>query len=188
MTRCVILALDPGNTAGACIASINIVDRTHGPTPFFHGEDFRVESLFKVKQRQEPGVVSRFVETVGADSYVVAAESWSAGGWKSHKTLMGMGANWERWKTALLDQGVAERRIVRVLPREWRSAVLTRAKLTREQWKARAIDYVRREFGYEANDDAAEAALIALWASKDRESLRLGATASRKKLGMEGAA
>lgn len=180
--RCVLLAIDPGVKAGATIAEARIENRSpNGYTPSYLCEDFALRQVFTVKPGGEPRVARDFVDAIGPDHFLVAAESWTPGGWRSHASVVGIGAAWGRWESALESAGIPKRRIVRADPRTWRSAVLSRSRLRRDQWKRMAIQYVQTKYGLtKVSDDAAESICLAEWASKDRNALALMASRPRR--------
>lgn len=103
---------------------------------------------------------------------IVVAETWTAGrdGRDARmriQTVLGLGAAWQRWASALSEVGIPKSRILRVNMMSWRAKVLggPMARTTAE-WKALACRFVRARFGLETvTDDEAEALCIGVWAS-----------------------
>jgi len=78
---------------------------------------------------------------------------------------VGLGAAIGIWGREFRRAGGGAEREVRVSPNDWRSAVLGRMRLKREQWKALAVQRVRSLYPGISDDDQAEAILIGHWAS-----------------------
>ncbi len=157
---CVVLGVDPGKHSGWAI---------------YFGDHHRVGSFEGFRNgmwcgETEDGHRHVVGHAIGLADWahlplVVVAEKWTAGGWASHTTLLGLGAAWGAWQVALREARHPKRRIVRVYSQTWRAAVIGGRQRPTEQWKAAAQAHVLHRFGVEAGPDAAEAALIALWGS-----------------------
>jgi len=142
---CVLLAIDPGATAGWAL--------------FVAGVLREVGIAKKATQRQ--AVVQAAIDLAATEglSLIVVAEAWEAGGWKSHTAMIGTGAQWGRWQEQLEMVGHPVRRILRVTPQRWRSLVL------KARTKDAAVAYcaARWEGFVFATADACEAACVGAW-------------------------
>lgn len=155
---CVILGIDPGATSGWAIL-----------TP----ESSALCAGNATAPRLRCGTVNAgrnavivWAQEVAAEQnlpLIVVAEKWTAGGWASHTTLLGLGAVWGKWEAALSEAGHPKRRIVRVYPQTWRARVIGGRQRSTEDWKAAAQTLVKHRFDKHVSSDAAEAACIALW-------------------------
>lgn len=113
---------------------------------------------------------------INALPLVVVAETWSAGGWASHSTLLGLGAAWGAWRETLAEHGISARRVVRVLTQTWRAAILGGGnRRGGRDWKAEAIRWAERAIGAalvrRLTADEAEALCVASWGSRAGEVL-----------------
>ena len=143
---CVVLAIDSAQVSGwALFVSGELI--TAGVCKVDH------DAVVSIAQAQA---------TAHKLPLIVVAETWSPG-FKSHKTVLGMGAAWGIWTSALTRAKHPKRRIVKVLPATWRSAVLHRGRRGRDLWKAAAQSYVKQRYHVELSDDAAEAVCIGVW-------------------------
>ena len=102
---------------------------------------------------------------IGGPKVVVYAEKWTAGGWRSAASMMGLGAKWGAWEHAMEVEGIPARRVLRVYSQTWRAAILGGKQRSTEAWKATALSFCRLKWpgGEWMSDDAAEAACIALY-------------------------
>ena len=152
--RCVVLAIDPGKVSGWAL--------------FLCGRLIAVGTVRKASELQK--VIDDAQQLAHKESLrlIVVAETWEAGGWKSHKQLIGMGASWGRWALALELAGHPVRRIVRVSVQTWRSVVLGGART-----KHAAERYARARWPAFTfpTDDAAEAACQGAWGCQAGEVL-----------------
>lgn len=157
---CVVLGIDPGTTSGWAILvpeSLAIRSGREG-TPRLRCSAIDVGHGGVVDWAQETAC------SVGLP-LVVVAEKWTAGGWASHTTLLGLGAAWGKWEAALREAKHPKRRIVRVYSQTWRAAIIGGRQRPADEWKAAAQAQVKYRFGVECGPDAAEAVCIALWGS-----------------------
>jgi len=143
---CVLLALDPAATSGWGL--------------FLRGK--AVDRGLAKNAKERRAVVDQAQQLAEQESLplVVVAEGWSAGGWKSVKQLLGMGASWGRWAEQFEIAGVSRSRIVRVLTQDWRMVVLGGGG------KAAALTYAERRWpllGAGVTDDVAEALCVGDW-------------------------
>jgi len=151
----VILAIDPGNTSGWCIAENGAVHPEHAGT-------IAIDDGLAMA-----GIVAESF-AVAADAglpCIVVAEKWSAGGWLSTDTLLGLGASWGAWRSVLLDAKVPKSRIVRILPQSWRAGLGLRRISDGEDvetWKSTVQRYVLQTTGLALPHDASDAVGIAL--------------------------
>lgn len=155
MTKKIILSIDPGAISGWCI---------------WDSEKGYIESGFGKPQKIALDVVDRFVELTSDDcDKIVAIEKWTAGGWMSHKTLIGMGKNLAPWEMALEARRVPAKAIVRVYPQQWRSKVLGRRVGAKgDVLKAHAVMVGKHLLGMQRSElldhNQAEAVCISRWA------------------------
>ncbi len=148
----VLLAIDPGRVSGWALF-VDGVLREHGTAKDLDG------------RRVAMAAAIRAVFSMGGAGHIhVLAEEWSAGGWGSYKTLLGLGAQWGKWLALFEDHKIKKARIKRVPVDEWRKVIPFGAKrMNRDQWKAAARRTVQLEFGLDVSDDEAEAILIGWW-------------------------
>jgi hypothetical protein len=150
----VILGIDPGQSSGFAISEAGKI-RIAGTCS--HDDGLTMA-----------GIVAE-AHAMAADAgipCVIVAEKWSAGGWLSTDTLLGLGASWGAWRSVLLDARVPKKRIVRVLPQTWRAGLgLKRARDGDdvESWKATTRRFVSEACGLNLEHDASDAVGIALW-------------------------
>lgn len=139
------LAIDPAATSGWAL---------------FKGRDRAASGVARnVTDRFE--VIERWLDYAGENSLVrwCVAERWTPG-LPSHTAMFGIGANWGRWLECIERTGYREDWILRLEPREWRTAVGIRAR-GREHAKAAAREAFWYDTGERAEtDDEAEAYLI----------------------------
>lgn len=156
-SRLCTLAIDPAATSGWAI---------------FEGKA-RVTSGVTRCAADRLHVVDQWSEHATANGLVrfVVAEKWTPG-MPSHSVMFGTGAAWGRWLERLEDSGYREDWILRLEPRQWRTAVGIRAR-GREHAKKAAMEAFWYETGERAEtDDEAEAFLI----GKAAFALHLAAT------------
>lgn len=154
---CVVLGIDPGATSGWAVV--------------LRGEPTGAIGIARTAIDRHHAIMSA-IQIADRNSLplVVVAEKWSAGGWASHTTLLGLGAAWGAWREALVECGVSERRVVRVLTQTWRAAVLGGGnRRGGRDWKREAVEWARRALGREVGPDAAEALAIAVWGARAGE-------------------
>ncbi len=152
--RCAILAIDPGKASGW---SIWLAGRIVTWGPCDPGSELSIVEAARTYERDE------------SLPLVVVAEKWSAGGWRSAASMIGLGAQWGRWEGALRLAGHPMRRVVRVYPQTWRSAMLRPGKrgVTSEEWKhlaATRAGWVTSEIM--ADHNVADAVCIGEWATR----------------------
>jgi len=158
---CVILSIDSGKQSGWAI-------RKRGKL---------VDSGTAVTWKDRSRVVSLAQEHESKLSpLIVVFEDWSPGGWKSHKTMFGMGVPKGRWLEWLDVANHPGSRVTKVQVGEWRRWILgkryTNAK--REQIKPVAIAHVKSvESKVVMSDNEAEAICIGLWAERAQEIYEL---------------
>lgn len=108
-----------------------------------------------------------------ADSYrlppIVVAETWTPG--LPHKAAQSLSARWGLWWAEILrleeQYQSFQPHIIRVEPNVWRDAILGRKRSrNRDQLKAEAIAYIRMRFGYNVDDNVAEAVAIGLYGAQ----------------------
>lgn len=161
---CVVLAIDPGKASGwavfvcgRCVAS--------GVASGHDGRMLAVELADVEAARAKLPLV-------------VVAEKWSAGGWASHTAMIGLGASWGDWRTALGIGGVPASRVVRVLPQTWRARVIGSPRGARsDALKRMSMMRAAKEVGHVADDNEADAICIGIWATRAPE---VGAVAAKK--------
>lgn len=182
----VILAIDPGATSGWCVLVPEAQNRT---AP-------RVEAGIATTATHRDAVVRlglAFANERDRD-LIVVAETWKIPkpqpGEKRRafgaQTAAGLGASWGRWLADLERAGIRPRSVMRVDTGTWRARVIggSRARSTAD-WKRAAQFRARALFAtsHDLEDDAAEAACIALWAERAGEvGLALPATTLRAAL------
>jgi hypothetical protein len=144
---CVLLAIDPGEVSGWALFEYGHLVG-HGACKHGHA-----------------AVIDQAIESARAAQLplIVVAERWTAGGWQSHATLLGLGAAWGVWAEALRVRGVAKRRIVRVYPQTWRAATLGGRQRSSELWKQASMAYAKTRFGVTVGGDVADAICIGVW-------------------------
>lgn len=154
---CVVLGIDPGATSGWAVV--------------LRGDPTGAIGIARTApERRDAVMYAQQVADRSGLPLVVVAEKWSAGGWASHTTLLGLGAAWGAWREALVECGVPERRVVRVLTQTWRAAVLGGGnRRGGRDWKREAVEWARRALGREVGPDAAEALAIAVWGARAGE-------------------
>lgn len=154
--RAVILGIDPGATSGWALLYVDA-----------HGRERLEAGTCRGASRD---VVDRALALAAETGLplVVVAERWSAGGWASHTTLLGLGAAWGAWLAAL-DGRVPKRRIVRVYSQTWRAAIIGGRQRSTEAWKESACRVAFVRWGVVLGPDAAEAACIAAWGARAGE-------------------
>ena len=151
--ECVILGIDSGATSGWAILS----PRT-------------LHELGAAKTAAErTGVVEQaqlVADQLGLP-LIAAGEKWTAGGWKTAATPMGLSAQWGRWQEQLELAGHPKRRVVRVYPQTWRARVLGHGSAR----KGAAEVYVASRWPgmHVPTHDAAEAACIGTWGQRAAE-------------------
>lgn len=163
---CVVLGIDPGATSGWAVV--------------LRGEP--TGDIGKARTAAERAnainVARECAQTAGLP-LIVVAEKWSAGGWASHTTLLGLGAAWGVWRESLRECGVPESRIVRVLTQTWRARILggTNGKGKRD-WKREARAWADRTLATThprlvrpegLTADESEALAIAAWGARAGE-------------------
>jgi hypothetical protein len=142
-----VLAIDPGSLSGVAVMT---------------GDELRYSGTTRCAADRR-----RIVEMWHDHAHVIVRETWSPGGERGFKQALGLGATWGRWQEAL-ELADSKLRVVSVLPQVWRHALPMRRhpKMTREQWKASAVAFIEATYGIRVDDNAAEAACIALWATR----------------------
>lgn len=154
---CVILAIDPGAVSGWAVF-IRGERRSSGRIPEREPATLRLN-------RHDVVMMAKDAADNENLPLVVVAEKWTAGGWASHLTLVGLGAAWGEWRAALDRWGVPKRRVVRVYSQTWRAAVIGGRQRSTEKWKASARLVAQAQCRTLAiDDDQAEAICIGLWA------------------------
>jgi hypothetical protein len=112
---------------------------------------------------------------------VVVAETWSAGGWRSHKALIGIGKAWGRWlETLERDLGVREQHIVLAHERRWRHHLFDAAEL-----KGKGSDELKRlscTYAGVADHNQAEAICLAIFGQTSEQGLDAAEAAARRLL------
>lgn len=148
--NCVILGIDPGKVSGwAIFHKANFIDAGIAKT---NGE--RLSSFNRALD------LSRLWEV----PLIIGREVWSAGGWASHKAMIGMGSAWGKWEVLL--EEVPKSRILTVTPATWRKKILglDPGRYIKEQAKQTAVVYCRVKFSRDLTDhNAAEAICIAYY-------------------------
>lgn len=154
--RCVILAFDPGARTGWAILGLGR----------------RIDSgVIRIERRDRLRTIAREARTLALAQeipLVVAMETWSPGGWRTHETIVAMGRSVGVIETALSAELVLPSQIVRVLTQTWRAGVIGGRHGT-DAWKHLARLHARERCGVEAQSDEAEAILVGLWASRAAE-------------------
>lgn len=151
--RCVILAIDPGASSGWAIAVAGIPSRWGRA----HTHDDRYMACA--------------VAMAEADRHhlplLVVSEKWTAGGWMSASSMMGLGAAWGQWQAAIEEAGIRRSRVVRVYPQTWRAKVLRpRRGATSDQLKHLSATMASAWTGeIIADHDVADALGILRWAT-----------------------
>lgn len=158
---CVVLGVDPGATSGWAVMVRGMVTDAIGVA---RTSDERRDAVSEAQR----------LALINALPLVVVAETWSAGGWASHATLLGLGAAWGAWRETLAEHGIPARRIVRVLTQTWRAAILGGGnRRGGRDWKAEAIRWAERALGTRCpgrlTADEAEALCMAAWGSRAGE-------------------
>jgi len=166
----IILAIDPGAISGWAIldSEIGFIDSGFG-SPFKIANDV-VGSFI----RHSRGIVegesfkeSRSDMLLGSREEKIVIEKWTAGGWKSHKTLIGMGKNLAPWEWAIKNYKIPARSIVRTYPQTWRSKIFGRGISNILDQKSRAILIAQNLVEHKKNihdHNEADAICIARWA------------------------
>lgn len=159
----VVLAIDPGEKAGAAV--------------LVRG---RVTDVLAIRPGAEPLAVE-LAKTVARDAalpLVVVAEKWSNHGvFGGARTQRGLGAAWGRWDGALLAGGIPRRVVVRVLPRTWQAKIVSGIALPRERLAAAVASVADRALRQDPDAplpanltlDQAAAVCIGLWAARAGE-------------------
>jgi len=142
----VVLAIDPGAHSGWAVFENDSGPVRSGAT------DSAVERVAAIQWAQD-----RAAEL--GRHLVVVAESWTAGGWKNYKALIGLGASWGKWLHPLELAGIPEKNIVRVAPPTWRARLFNKANMKKNEAKKMAMTYA-----CEPDPDIAEAVCIGFWA------------------------
>ena len=153
--QAVILAIDPGKRSGFSIWIRGIL-ATWGPIE--PGDELTAVQAARVFEANEKLPL------------IVVGEKWTAGGWRSAASMMGMGAQWGRWDGALRAANHPKRRVVRVYPQTWRAAILRpRRGANTEQLKhlsVTAANYVAASSVPILDDNVADAINIGRWATR----------------------
>jgi hypothetical protein len=149
---CVVLAIDPGATSGYAILT-----NASGAIGIVANGEREFASMEIVRRAMRSATVNEL-------PLVAVAEKWTAGGWRSAASMMGLGAAWGAWEQVLREAGHPKRRIVRVYSQTWRAAMIGGRQRSAEQWKADAQRIVKARYGIDAGPDEAEAILIGAWA------------------------
>ncbi len=155
------MGIDPGATSGWAVMVRGMVTGAIGVAR-------------TADERRDAVLYAQRLAEINALPLVVVAETWSAGGWASHATLLGLGAAWGAWRESLRECGVPESRIVRVLTQTWRAAILGGGnRRGGRDWKAEAIRWAERAIGAalcrRLTADEAEALCMAAWGSRAGE-------------------
>lgn len=160
----VILALDPGRTSGYSVWSNGIL-RAHGTAK--NARD---------RARAMAEAIAEHSRLGGAKeaTFTIVAEEWSAGGWGSYKTLIGLGAEWGKWLAIFEDLAIRPSQIVRVQVREWRKCLIKFPGRKVADWKAVAVRHCELKHAITVSHDVAEAIVIGEWAVKQGNDLRRG--------------
>lgn len=99
---------------------------------------------------------------------VVGVEDWSLHGEWGRAQIFGMGAGWGRWEHILEREGYDKRLLFRVQVNVWRKAMLGLPPRTkRDDAKAAALRYCKGKRWKAESDDAAEAAVIGFYFTKN---------------------
>lgn len=158
---CVVLAVDPGKVSGYAL--------------FCRGE---LQDSYEVTSADVREYCVNHAVNLSDNErlpLVVVAEKWTAGGWRSAASMIGLGAAWGAWAEQLERYGVPKRRIMRVYSQTWRAAVIGGAQRSSAAWKTAAMQRARPVFkGVHGTStfvgpDEAEAICIGLWAIKAGE-------------------
>lgn len=169
--NCVVLGIDPGQSAGWAL---------------FHQHNYIASGTAKTAVDRACAVRRAWdLADVWGIPLIVGRESWTAGSWRSHKTLLGMGAAWGRWEDVLERYDVPARYILTVTPNTWRSKILGLApgRHTREQAKESALAYCRARWPKSAvsGHDESDAICIAyFFAFDDRVAKAINPRTSKK--------
>ena len=143
-----VLGIDPGRASGWALVT--------------HDEELRgCGTVVTAKERVAVVESALVIEP----KIVVYAEKWTAGGWRSASSMMGLAAKWGAWEHAMEVEGIPARRVLRVYSQTWRAAILGGKQRSTEAWKATALSFCRLKWpgGEWMSDDAAEAACITLY-------------------------
>jgi len=154
--RCSLLAIDPGKTSGWSL--------------YLNG-DLKHCGQCQTAVERHQAIETALVFDNKASPLVVVMETWSAGGWASHKVMFGMGASRGRWLEQLDLAAIPKSRIVSVLPQRWRKDIFGRGmgKPSRDQFKEMAQTIVHLKHHIHVPHDIAEAILIGEWGTKSLE-------------------
>lgn len=148
--ECVVLGLDPSSRTGWAI--------------FARGR--RIESgVVVLKHTDRMRNVIRAAKALAEREripLIVVAERWTAGGWKTHSSIIAMGVSWGIIETLLKAELVLASQRVRVYPQTWRAATIGGRRLS-DEWKRAARGHVEKRFGAIVGDDEAEANMMAFW-------------------------
>lgn len=115
---CVIVAIDPGEDAGASI--------------FAHG---KLVASYQVKPGQEERILHAAAATSRTECLplIVVREKWTGGGHRATPAMMaGLGIAWGRWDAALRHVDRAYK-VHQVYPRTWQSKVISGRALKGEE-------------------------------------------------------
>lgn len=206
---CVVLGVDPGATAGWCLA----VPEAPGPGmvhPIHKSEAEQDFSIIRAKEldtgtRELEATVSLAVEAARRRGLqlVVSLEDWGSGGRLGIKTWLGLGAAAGAWTRAVLlaaresaDVLTVKRSILRVQQATWRSRMVDESgdrssgkyvPFDSEGWKRAATHSCAARFPYLQLDgaNAAEAVLVAGYTMRSDELGRLLPDTYLRKHGFE---
>jgi hypothetical protein len=99
---------------------------------------------------------------------VVGVEDWVLAGDWGRAQIFGMGAGWGRWEHILEREGYDKRLLFRVQVNEWRKAMLgLKPRTKRDDAKQAALNYCKGKRWKAESDDAAEAAVIGFYFTKN---------------------
>ncbi len=157
--RFVALGIDPGGTSGWALAT--------------HAEEV-MDSGFVTKAHERQSVCEKVKSDLASIGLplVVVVESWSAGGWKSYKSLIGLGKAFGQWLDHLeLILGVKEAHLLRVHERKWRSHLFEAQMLKDARNVKNGMKHLACAFTGKEDHNEAEACCLALFAQSSVEGL-----------------
>lgn len=151
-----IIAIDPGKKSGASL--------------FLHGKFSAAWQVGnKAAERQDVLLHCCHKATEAELPIVVVMESWPYIG--SIRTAIGLGKAAGRWLEQAELQGIPQRRIIEINVNVWRKGVygVLHNRIGKEAWKAQAVSQAHIRFGQRLEEDAAEAAMMGLYATMSEE-------------------
>ena len=165
--RAVFLTIDSAKVSGVVLSEPNFDarDAVRG----YSSDEFGLAT--KQQHREDWAQYAKELAESHQLPLVVVGEQWTPHG-LSRAAYASLCASWGLWLAALENAGVDPKRIVRVNPQTWRSAVFGRHQpKTREGLKTLAVQYVHKALGAPPNvsHDIAEAMCLRVWAERAAE-------------------